>query len=82
LREVFNRAPKLIPLFGHRYIPEEPFESGNPVFSVYQTDVVHYGADLHDWLYRERHGSKSKPWPLPNEIKYIPSWSDAVARNR
>jgi hypothetical protein len=35
LRSVVSRAPKLIPLISHRYLPEEPHEPGNPVFSVY-----------------------------------------------
>ena len=30
-------APKLIPVFGHRYLPDRPATAGNPVFSVYQT---------------------------------------------
>ena len=81
LREIFAQAPKLIPLFGHRYIPEQPFEHGNPVFSVHQTDVVHYGTDLQDWLDRERHGWYAKPWPSGENIKVIPFWSEAVARN-
>jgi hypothetical protein len=34
LRAVVARAPKLIPLFEHRYLPESPSEPGNPVFSV------------------------------------------------
>jgi hypothetical protein len=34
LRQIFSAAPTLIPLFGHRYIPEEPFETGNPVLST------------------------------------------------
>ncbi|MGJ4931996.1 hypothetical protein ACQR1I_33130 [Bradyrhizobium sp. HKCCYLS2038] len=35
-RSVVSRAPMLIPLIGHRYLPAVPCESGNPVFSVYQ----------------------------------------------
>lgn len=31
-RAIFSAAPKLIPIFGHRCIPETPHESGNPVF--------------------------------------------------
>jgi hypothetical protein len=77
LKAAFAGAPKLIPLFSHRYIPEEPHDSGNPVFSVYQTDVICYGADLQDWLDRER-GNSNKTWP---EIKEIPFWSEAVERN-
>ncbi|MBS0478479.1 MAG: hypothetical protein JSR79_04180, partial [Proteobacteria bacterium] len=39
-------APKLIPLIGHRLLPTEPCEAGNPVFSIYQTDIIYYGANL------------------------------------
>ncbi len=34
-------APRLIPVFSHRYLPAEPNEAGNPVFSVYQTDIIY-----------------------------------------
>ena len=80
LRSVVARAPKLIPLIGHRYLPEQPHEAGNPVFSVYQSDVIHYGTDLADYFEREFIGWESRPWP--DHIKYIPFWSDLVERNR
>ena len=73
------RAPKLIPLISHRYLPEEPHEPGNPVFSVYQADVIHYGADLTDYFEREFAGWSHRPWP--DHIKYIRFWSDLVERN-
>jgi hypothetical protein len=78
LRSVVSRAPKLIPLISHRYLPEEPHEPGNPVFSVYQADVIYYGADLEDYFEREFAGVDSRP--LPNQIKRIPFWSDLVER--
>ena len=78
LRSVVSRAPKLIPLISHRYLPEEPHEPGNPVFSVYQADVIYYGADLIDYFEREFAGWSHRPWP--DQIKYIPFWSDLVER--
>jgi len=78
LRSVVSRAPKLIPLVSHRFLPEEPHESGNPVFSVYQADVIYYGADLDDYFEREFVGYDYRPWP--NQIKRIPFWSDLVER--
>jgi hypothetical protein len=77
LKEVFATAPRLIPLFSHRYLPEEPVERGNPVFSVYQCDVVHYRADLYDYIEREERGARTKPWPRLKEIRF---WSEAVRR--
>lgn len=46
-------APVLIPVSGHRYLPAEPEEAGNPVFSVYQTDLIVYGHDLRAYLRSE-----------------------------
>jgi len=59
-------------------LPEEPYERGNPVFSVYQTDVIHYGANLQDWIERERVDLSEKPWPPLKEIRF---WSEAVRKN-
>jgi hypothetical protein len=49
-------APALIPICSHRGIPNEPLVSGNPVFSVSQTDIIIYGNDLADYLQHEFHG--------------------------
>ncbi|MDP6709162.1 MAG: SMI1/KNR4 family protein [Alphaproteobacteria bacterium] len=78
-RTAFDAAPKLIPLYSYRYIPSMPHEAGNPVFSVYQTDVIYYGTDIMDYLDRELGGWDSKPWP--DEIVEIPFWTCAVERN-
>jgi hypothetical protein len=53
LREIIFRAPKLIPLIAHRYLPEQPHEAGNPVFSIYGVDAICYGANLNDYFERE-----------------------------
>lgn len=75
---VVASAPKLIPLISHRYLPAEPNEAGNPVFSVYQSDVIYYGTDLVDYFDRE-FGDPNRP--LPHPAKRIPFWSDLVERN-
>ena len=78
LREVVSRAPKLIPLIAHRYLPEQPHEAGNPVFSIYGADAIYYGVNLKDYFEREFSAWSSKPWPT--NIKRIPFWSDLVER--
>jgi hypothetical protein len=50
VREVVEQAPKLIPVYSHRYLLGEPCAAGNPVLSVYQSDIIVYGADLRDYL--------------------------------
>jgi len=64
--------PKLLPIYRHRFIPETPHEEGNPVFSVYQTDIIHYGDCLVDYFGRELIGGDE----LPHEVRRIPFWSD------
>lgn len=74
--KVFAGAPRLIPIFAHRYIPDEPFAAGNPVFSVYQTDIIHRGNDLAGFFHQEF------KVPLPDwaagEPKEIRFWNDAL----
>jgi hypothetical protein len=53
VRDLAAAAPRLIPVFGHRYLLAEPCQTGNPVLSIYQTDVVVYGADLRCYLLAE-----------------------------
>lgn len=82
LSEVIAKAPKLIPLFGHRYLPETPFESGNPVFSVWQSDVIYYGENLADWILREETRlDAGRPIEPDFPPKEIPFWSETVRRN-
>lgn len=73
----YQSYPKLIPLYSHRYIPSHPQESGNPIFSVYQTDVIYYGKDLADYFQHEftpHHGYDFEAY------KYIPFWSYLAER--
>jgi hypothetical protein len=77
LRCIFADAPKLIPLFGIRYVPDEPHESGNPVFSIMGADIIHYGANLTHWLECERGHVQFQRRPCP-PIREIRFWGQAV----
>ena len=79
LRDALRQAPTLIPIFSHRYLPATPSRTGNPVFSVYQSDIIHYGADLADYIDREENGVWSKLWP--KQVQEIDFWSEMVRRN-
>jgi hypothetical protein len=61
--ELVAAAPRLIPIYMHRMMPDEPHKAGNPVFSVHQTDIIHYGLDLADYLRREFGLPGREPWP-------------------
>jgi hypothetical protein len=78
LRRVVDAAPKLIPVLGHRYIPETPHETDNPVFSVYQSDIVVYGVNLAHYLHEEFHrGEDFAHADLPR-LRTIPFWSEML----
>lgn len=48
-QEQLRLVPPLIPIWGHRFLPAEPREAGNPVFSVWKmVDSIYYGRDLRD----------------------------------
>jgi len=66
------RAPKLIPIMGHRYMPALPNEAGNPVLSIHQTDIIYYGYDLEDYL-RHEFNLPRKEWPA--QVKEIEFWN-------
>ena len=70
--DLIAAAPKLIPIFSHRMMPDEPHLPGNPVFSVHQTDIIRYGFNLADYLRHEFTVSGREPWP--DEIRSIRFW--------
>ncbi len=75
-RIAMEAAPSLIPVYGHRYISEEPRTEGNPVWSMYQTDIVLYGADLRDYFGREFRIAALKR--EPQEPRWVPFWTDLI----
>ncbi|WP_437732055.1 SMI1/KNR4 family protein [Sorangium sp. So ce1335] len=79
-RAAVAEAPRLIPIRGHRYIPAEPALAGNPVFSVYQTDIICYGSDLATYLRREFHRPPHAD-AAREEVRRIRFWSELVDAN-
>lgn len=78
LRDALARAPKLIPLYSHRYLPEVPGEAGNPVFSMHGFDTIYYGSDLANYFARE---FGDQPKTAMGAIRHIPFWSDITERS-
>jgi hypothetical protein len=70
--DLIAAAPKLIPIYGHRMIPDEPHLPGNPVFSVHQTDIIYYGFDLADYFRHEFKLPDREPWP--ERVREIRFW--------
>lgn len=70
----YQRWPKLIPVYSHRYIPSIPCEEGNPILSVYQTDIIYYGYDLASYFRQEFGLTLSDIFEEPTEPKPIDCW--------
>lgn len=68
-----SRAPVLIPVYAHRYLPATPCRAGNPVFSVYQTDIIYYGHDLPSYLQVEF--GVPNPFAWQEDPREIELWS-------
>lgn len=74
----YRDAPKLIPIYAHRFIPSSPNEEGNPIFSVHQTDIIHYGYDLISYFANEFFLILPEDIILAQEPKFIPFWSEVM----
>ena len=70
--DLISDAPTLIPIYGHRMMPDDPQSAGNPVFSVHQTDIIYYGFDLDDYFRHEFNLPGRQPWPA--QIRAIRFW--------
>jgi len=77
-RKDFAAWPKLLPIYSHRYLAAEPALPDNPVFSIVQTDIVYYGANLANYLlneFIERDWFSRVSYAEPRRINI---WSDFV----
>lgn len=79
VQEQLIRAPRLLRIFGHRFLPATPLAAGNPVFSIVQTDIIVYGNDLADYFARE-FGVPRPSWAADTP-RTIPFWSELVELN-
>lgn len=69
-------VPRMIPVFLHRCLPAGRGTFGNPVLSMHQTDIIHYGVDLLDYVANEFHArAPHRPWCPPRPI---PFWDDLL----
>ncbi len=77
-REGPRDAPMLIPFWGGMYIPDDPCAEGNPLFAVYDSDIVLIAETLYALAKRGRSawapGEELGPW------RYVPLWTDYVVR--
>jgi hypothetical protein len=76
-QEKLAMEPPLVPVFGHRYLPAEPQMGGNPVISVYQTDIIYYGSDLRRYIAHE-FGRIAHAHAIAGPRRRIRFWSDVI----
>jgi hypothetical protein len=71
------QVPKMVPVYGHRYLPGQPDTFGHPVLSIWQTDIIYYGSDLADYIDREfgRGGAGDDLWEPKASVGF---WRDLV----
>jgi hypothetical protein len=72
-RRKLDETPVLIPLFNNQYLPAEPLEEGNPVFSIQQSELMLWGNSLPAWL--EKRFGVPNPYPVPDVPRAIRFWS-------
>jgi hypothetical protein len=72
-------VPRMVPVYGHRYLPAGRGSHGHPVLSMWQTDIIYYGADLADYIHREFGGADPHLGDLrPGTRATVPFWRDFV----
>jgi len=77
LLEHYSSAPKLIPIYSHRYMPFIPDNTNIPVLSVVQSDIIYYGTDLISYLEIE-FDYKQHSDIIQADFQYIEFWSDLL----
>jgi hypothetical protein len=73
----YNNAPKLIPIYSHRYMPFIPDNTNIPVFSIMGSDIIYYGTDLISYLELE-FGFKQYSDIMQANFQDVDFWSDLL----
>lgn len=78
-RKKIENAPRLIPVYLHRYMVQIPGEEDPPVLSVAGSDIICYGSNLQEYFYNEFLSDKR-----PVQIKHrldIPFFGQIIRGN-
>nr|GMD00976.1 uncharacterized protein LOC109177515 [Ipomoea batatas] len=89
-RNALRRAPLLIPIFNHCYIPCNPSLAGNPIFYVDENRIYCCGFDLMDFFDRESSLFRSisscntsrRSLDAGRTPRWVEFWSDAAVDKR
>ena len=81
VKEKYKTYPVLIPIYSHRYIPSEPTDAGNPIFSVHQTDIIYYGNNLTNYFLHEFLIDAPEHFTIMEKPKTIRFWTNIAELN-
>lgn len=76
IRARLKKAPKLLPIYAHRYMPIV-LDENPPVISIHDIDIIYYGENLEDYFNIE-FGKKEQNTIAFKNITPIPFWSDIM----
>ena len=76
VRTKLSHAPKLIPIYTHRYVPMIEGKN-NPVFSIHGVDVICYGKRIDEYFQIE-FGEKKQESIEYSKIKQVPFWTEVI----
>lgn len=87
--EIVATAPTLIPITGHRFLLADSLEAGNPVLSVWGSDIICYGSNLRKFLLLEFSGLIGLDYNevaenagiTREQIEAIPFWGELMLRD-
>lgn len=71
----YNDAPKLVPIYSHRYMPCIKDNTRLPVFSLMESDIICYGENLIAYFEIE---FGFKKYSDMSECQYVEFWSDLL----
>lgn len=75
LQAQYNQAPKLIPIYLHRYMPFISHSEETPVFSIMGSDIIYCGNNLISYLETE---FKLKSYHNNMKCQHVDFWSDLL----
>lgn len=76
VKKRLRTAPKLVPIFSHRYMPSIS-NVNPPIISVHGVDIIYYGKDIEEY-FKVEFGEKDQSTIEFKNIAPIPFWSDIM----
>lgn len=74
---LLESAPKLFPVFSHRYIPVIDHENP-PVLSIHGLDIIYYGKNYKSYIRNENSNAFLSEHFSLEKYPYVPFWTDLM----